>query len=476
MKDEAGAWASPEASGVPMIRSALIAALATGTFLSSAFAQVAVREATPPPPANGAVVQATQPSGGDPLLSEILSRTDRDRWNETFAVSSTASSQGAYGAASVPQSVATTTPIFARQTLAMTQDAIQSYRNIVSSGGWPVVPSGASLRLGDSGPAVTTLRRRLMVSGDLGTRAGLSPQFDSYVDAAVKRFQKRHGLPADGVLGTYSFAALNVPADIRLRQLEKNYERLANMQSELGDRRYVMVNIPGAEIEAVENGRVAQRHTAIVGRASRPTPILSSKIYELNLNPYWNAPKSIVRKDIIPLMRKNPNYLKENGIRIYDWNTKQEIPATSIDWNTEEAVDYHFKQDPGSINAMRAAKINFPNEHAVYMHDTPQQGLFDQLVRFESSGCVRVKNIRDLLTWLSKDTPGWNRGSLEATIASGNRTDAKLAEPVGVHFAYITGWSNKSGVVQFRDDIYKLDGSEQLAFGPGVPSEQTVGQ
>ena len=302
-----------------------------------------------------------------------------------------------------------------------------------------------------------------MTSGDLvKTSAGLSNQFDSYVDAAVKRFQTRHGLPADGVLGKYSFAAMNVSAPVRLGQLQTNLVRLRSMSGFLGDR-YVVVNIPAAEIEAVEGTRVAQRHTAIVGRISRQTPILNSKIYELNLNPYWTAPKSIVRKDIIPLMQKNPQYLTENKILVFDRNNN-EIAPSQINWNSDEAVDYRFRQEPGRINAMGSVKINFPNPHAVYMHDTPQQGLFNKLLRFDSSGCVRVKNVRDLLVWLAKDTSGANRSAIESIIASGERTDLKLAQPVPVYFTYISAWSTKNGVVQFRDDIYQRDGVDELAL------------
>ena len=388
----------------------------------------------------------------DPL-AEILSQSGRDLWDGQYDVTAADGERAA--------SVATTRPIFSAATLAATERAVIDYRAIVAGGGWPVVPAGQRLRLGANAPAVALLRRRLIVSGDLPTRAGISNQFDTYVDRAVKRFQARHGLPADGVLGPHSYAALNVPAGVRLRQLEINAKRLREQERPFD--RFVMVNIPGAEIEAVENGRVAQRHTAVVGRISRPTPILTSRIEELNLNPYWNAPESIVRRDIIPLMRKNPKYLQENNIRIYGPD-KQELDPRFIDWSTDEAANYHFKQDPSKINAMRAAKINFPNRHAVYMHDTPEQGLFDKLVRFESSGCVRVKNIRDLLTWLAKDTPGWSRRSLERTIAAGQRTDARLASPVGVHFTYVTAWSTGPGVVQFRDDIYKLDAEPELTL------------
>src|SRR5690606_31761331 len=185
-------------------------------------------------------------------------------------------------------------PIFSPESLNYVEQAIQRYYGIVGNGGWPVVPAANALRLGVVDPAVNILRQRLMISGDLSTRAGISPAFDTYVDAAVRRFQMRHGIPADGVMGRYSYAAMNVSAAIRLGQLETNLVRLRSMSGYLGDR-FVIVNIPAAQIEAVEAGRVVQRHTAIVGKTDRQTPILNSKINEIIVNPYWHAPESIVR-------------------------------------------------------------------------------------------------------------------------------------------------------------------------------------
>ena len=419
----------------------------TGATLASAVVLSAIGTSVLSPGINSAQAQARSPS----VIDVILNAKNRDRWSENFDARSSTS-----------KNVASTTPIFAPQTVQYLEEAITRYQQIVSNGGWPVVPAGEKLRLGSNSRAVGILRKRLMVSGDLSPRAGISNNFDTYVDAAVKRFQRRHGLPADGVLGRYSFAALNIPADIRLGQLETNLIRLRAMSGFLG-RRYLMVNIPAAQIEAVENGRVAQRHTAIVGRISRQTPILNSKIHEFNLNPYWHAPVSIVKKDIIPLMQKNPKYLAENKIRIYDAQ-KNEIDPQSINWNSDEAVNYQFRQDPGRINAMGSVKINFPNPHAVYMHDTPQQSLFSKLLRFDSSGCVRVQNVRDLLVWLARETPGWSRRSIESTIESGERIDVKLSEAVPLYFTYITAWSTQGGVVQFRDDIYQRDGVDELAL------------
>ena len=385
-------------------------------------------------------------------IDRLLQRQSKSSWSDEFD-----SRKGEVGMSQSSE------PIFSERTPALIEQAIIQYRQIVTNGGWPVVPAGSKLKLGSVSSAVPILRRRLIISGDLAATAGQSEVYDSWVDAAVRRFQARHGLPADGVLGNYTFAAMNIPASTRLMQLETNLVRLRSMSGYLGDR-YVMVNIPAAHIEAVENGRVASRHTAIVGKVDRQTPILNSKIQQINLNPYWTAPKSIVRKDIIPLMQKDPTYLQRNSIRIFGPDGS-EIPPETIDWNTEEAVNYMFRQDPGKINAMASVKINFPNPHAVYMHDTPQQGLFGRLMRFESSGCVRVQNVRDLVAWLTKDTPGWDRRQLENVIESGERVDVELTNPVPVYFTYITAWATPDGTVQFRDDIYHRDGAEELVLG-----------
>jgi L,D-transpeptidase YcbB len=388
------------------------------------------------------------------VIGEILKSTRRGNWDDQFDARA---SQG--------DKVASNLPIFSPQTVSYIEQAIGQYSNIVAQGGWPMVPATKKLRLGVVDPDVVFLRKRLMVSGDLSTSAGISEAFDTYVDQAVKRFQARHGLPADGVLGQYSYAAMNVTAPVRLGQLETNLVRLRSMSGFLGGR-YVMVNVPAAQIEAVENDRVALRHTAIVGKIDRQTPILNSKINEIIINPYWNAPESIVRKDIIPLMRKDPQYLTKSNIRVL--GPDGELDPATIDWNTEDAAKFRFRQDPGAGNAMASVKINFPNPHAVYMHDTPQQSLFSKLMRFDSSGCVRVQNVRDLVTWLLRDTPGWDRQRFEQTIKSGESTPVQLADPVPVYFTYISAWSTGDGVAHFRDDIYGRDGVEELQLSQAL--------
>jgi len=356
--------------------------------------------------------------------------------------------------------VASTLPIFSPQTISYTEQAIELYRGITAQGGWQPVPATKKLKLGVVDPDVVPLRKRLMVSGDLPQNAGISDAFDSYVDSALKRFQVRHGLPDDGVTGKYTYSAMNVSAQVRLGQLETNLVRLRSMGGFLGER-YVMVNIPAQQVEAVENGRVVLRHAAIVGKVDRQTPIVNSKINEIIVNPYWNAPVSIVRKDIIPLMRKDPNYLKDSHIRLLAPDGSEVDPMT-VDWSTEDAVKYRFRQDPGANNAMASVKINFPSPDGVYMHDTPQQSLFGKLMRFDSSGCVRVQNVRDLVTWILRDTPGWDRQHFEAAIKTGESTPIAVTNPVPVYFTYISAWSTGPGVVQFRDDIYGRDGVDEL--------------
>ncbi|WP_377295551.1 murein L,D-transpeptidase [Rhizobium sp. SGZ-381] len=410
-------------------------------------------------------VSLAAPALAQSALQDIISAPQRGTWDDQFDAN--ASSRSAVN-------VMSNNPVLGQGSPAYIQQAIVEYQNIVANGGWPqVMPGQAGMRIGTADPVVQQLRQRLMVVGDLPRSAGMSSSFDSYVDSAVKRFQARHGLPVDGVLGEYTLKALNIPAETRLGQLQTNLVRLQSMSGDLG-LRHVMVNIPAASIEAVENERVVLRNTAVVGRIDRPTHIINSKIYEVILNPYWTAPRSIIEKDIVPLMRKDPTYLTRNNIRLFD-GKGTEVPPEAVDWNAPKAPNLMFRQDPGKNNAMASTKINFHNPNNEYMHDTPQQGLFNKLMRFESSGCVRVQNVRDLVTWLLRDTAPWTRQEIERVIALRQNNPIKLAQEVPVYFVYITAWSAKDGVVQFRDDIYQRDGATELALQTKTGIEQPAG-
>ncbi|ACT56823.1 L,D-transpeptidase family protein [Candidatus Liberibacter asiaticus] len=346
-------------------------------------------------------------------------------------------------------------PIISKETIAQTEKAIAFYQDILSRGGWPELPI-RPLHLGNSSVSVQRLRERLIISGDLDPSKGLSVAFDAYVESAVKLFQMRHGLDPSGMVDSSTLEAMNVPVDLRIRQLQVNLMRIKKLLEQKMGLRYVLVNIPAASLEAVENGKVGLRSTVIVGRVDRQTPILHSRINRIMFNPYWVIPRSIIQKDMMALLRQDPQYLKDNNIHMIDEKGK-EVFVEEVDWNSPEPPNFIFRQDPGKINAMASTKIEFYSRNNTYMHDTPEPILFNNVVRFETSGCVRVRNIIDLDVWLLKDTPTWSRYHIEEVVKTRKTTPVKLATEVPVHFVYISAWSPKDSIIQFRDDIYGLD-------------------
>lgn len=385
-------------------------------------------------------------------------------------VSSQSEWQQDYDASSQLRAVRSSTPILSTQAASATEQAIRFYKDLVARGGWSSLSINSNLRIGSNSHDVIALRRRLIASGDLDPNLGSSSIYDSYVEAAVKRFQGRHGLLSTGQMSPVTLATLNVPAQTRLRQLEVNLIRLRSYSGNLGSR-YVIVNIPGARVETVENGRVYSRHAAGVGKADRQSPIMNAKITQVNFNPFWTVPASIIRKDLIPLMREQPSYLTDNKIRIFNKQGKELNPA-DVNWDSNEATNYMFRQDPGGdLNSMGFVRINIPNPYGVYMHDTPAKGVFGDDYRFVSSGCVRVQNVRGYLQFLLKENSGWNRSRIEEEFEGGQRRDVSLARPVPVYWTYITAWATPDGLVQFRNDIYNRDGI-QGASVPMMESDQ----
>ncbi|MCE1236952.1 MAG: L,D-transpeptidase family protein [Hyphomicrobiales bacterium] len=355
------------------------------------------------------------------------------------------------------------TPLLSPETVVAIEAALPMLRDQQARGGWPKIQSPMRLKVGSRSEVIARLRQRLVASGDMPpdqARMGYHDTFDSYVDAAVRRFQVRHGLRPDGVVDETVMEVMNVPIETRISQLEMNLVRIRSMSGNLGER-YIFMNIPAAELEMVEQGRVVERHNAVVGKIDRQTPILSSSVREINFHPYWHVPVSIIRKDLIPKMQTEPDYLTKNHIRIFD-NHGQEVPPEAVDWNSVQATTYSFRQDPGGDNAMSTVKVTFPNTHDVYMHDTPFKDLFGDNNRFYSSGCMRIQNIQGLVTWLLRDTPGWTPEAVANALADGQRLDAKLKTPVPVYTNYITAWATAEGIVHFRDDIYNKDGVGML--------------
>jgi murein L,D-transpeptidase YcbB/YkuD len=352
-------------------------------------------------------------------------------------------------------------PTLSPATVQHTEQVIAQFEGIVAKGGWPEVAQADRLRLGSRHPSVSALRKRLTLSGDLDASAGASDIYDSYVEAGVRRFQARHGISVDGVVREQTLRMLNVPAAVRLAQLRTNLVRLRSLSGNLGSR-FVVCNIPAARIEAIEGGVAVSRHTAVAGKVDRPSPDINSRIVEVNFNPYWTVPVSIVRRDLIPKMQAEPDYLTANKIRIFDMRG-EELTPSQINWYTEEAVNYRFKQDPGDLNSLGSMRINFPSKDGVYMHDTPAKGLFGEDMRFHSSGCVRVQNVRELVNWLLIETPNWSRQEIDAVVKSGERKDAKVSRPVPLYWVYVTAWATPDGVTQFREDIYNRDGLGPVA-------------
>jgi L,D-transpeptidase YcbB len=353
-------------------------------------------------------------------------------------------------------------PMLSSDSATATEAAMARYQQIAARGGWGTLPTNLRLKLGSRGKGVMALRQRLLASGDLDQADNVSDTYDSFTEAGVRRFQTRHGLGVTGTVGEQTVAAMNVPVETRIQQLEVNLVRLRSFSGFLGQR-YVITNIPAAQVETVENGQVVTRHAAGVGKIDRQSPIMTTKAIDINFNPFWTVPVSIIKKDLIPRMRKDMNYLSEEKIRIYN-GQGQEVQATQVNWNSEDATHFTFRQDPGAdVNSLGTVRINIANPYGVYMHDTPEKGIFGDDYRFVSSGCVRVQNVRDYITWLLRDTPGWTRDKIDEAIASGQRIDVKLAQPVPVYWVYLTAWATPDGIVNFRDDIYQKDGIQ------GVP-------
>jgi murein L,D-transpeptidase YcbB/YkuD len=333
--------------------------------------------------------------------------------------------------------------------------AMLTYSALEVRGGWPTLPAGAKLASGARGPDVTLLRQRLAVTEDLPVDKINGEVFDDALTAAVRHFQARHGLPETGSVGPGTLAALNVPVGKRLHQLAASIDRLAAMDLTFGQR-YVVVNIPSTVAEAVEGEHVVRRYVVVVGKTDRPSPTLSTMITIVNLNPTWTVPLSIAKKDIITKMRKDPGYLARMHIRPLDAQGN-EIDAKLIDWNSDRSPNFTLRQDSGTWNALGAVRIDMPNPYSVYMHDTNHKNLFSNDYRFESSGCTRVAEVRDLAAWLLADNPGWGRREIDAGIEKGQRTDIRLTHKVPVAWTYLTGWATRDGNIHFRDDIYGLD-------------------
>ncbi len=340
--------------------------------------------------------------------------------------------------------------------------ARKQLQQLKEAGGYPLLPDGETLNPTAQSDRIPMLRRRLVVSGDLSSeqKPGDPKRYDDTLVSAVISFQKRHGLAPDGRIGRRTVAALNRSVEDRIHQIDVNLERWRWLQSELGER-FIFINIADFKLEIFEGNRLIMQKRVVVGRPARRTPVFSSKMTYLVLNPYWNVPRKIAVEDILPKIIEDPAYLEKQGITVFsDWDEDARvIDPRSVDWSLYGRANFPFRlrQAPGPTNALGRIKFMFPNKFAVYLHDTPQRSLFRQLERDFSSGCIRVENVIDLADYLFKNDSHWSRKRLTQNLENGTHQVLVIPEPIAVHLVYLTAWMDETGTVQFRRDIYGRD-------------------
>jgi L,D-transpeptidase YcbB len=348
------------------------------------------------------------------------------------------------------------------------------YAEIVASGGWPKVGK-AALKKGAEGEAVVALNQRLNSEGYLraeATQGEFAAAFTTATEDALSRFQKNNGLAVTGRTDGPTLAALNVPASQRLQTIQANIPRLDIYTANLGDR-YLVVNIPAQQIEAVSGSRVYSRHNAIVGRPERPTPVVMTALKTVKFNPYWNAPASIIERDIIPRIQAGgTRVIDDMNITVFRGVGGPEIDPSSVDWDNAVADDFHFRQEPGPHNAMATAKIEFDSPFGIYLHDTPEKQLFRAGRRLFSSGCVRVEQVDVLLNWVLNGQAGYNSSRIANLAETLERIDVALIDPPQLRVAYLTAWP-VGNTIAFRNDVYDLDRTG-FTVGQPLPAGETL--
>ena len=343
------------------------------------------------------------------------------------------------------------------------QKKLIEYRALAAKGGWPSVPAGKVLKPDIEDQRILTVRKRLVTTGELPIENMDSAVFDELLVEAIKRFQKRHNLATDGVIGNKTLAAMNVPVSSRINQIIINMERYRWLKR-LRDDSLVVVNIAGFEAAAGKPGKFDVRMPVIVGKAYHKTPVFSDTIKYVDFNPFWNVPNSIARNEMLPKLKKNPNYLGTKNMRIFlGWDPdSSELDPTTIDWNNVSKKDmnrYRIRQDPGPNNALGTLKIMFPNKYSVYLHDTPSQGLFNQERRAFSHGCIRMGKPAEMAAWvLGGEEKGWTVARVNEIVASRKRQVVSLERPMSVYILYRTAFVDpEDHTLYFYEDIYDRD-------------------
>lgn len=352
----------------------------------------------------------------------------------------------------VAESLTELTP--SHQQYTQLRDALAKYREIAQRGGWPAVPADIKLKPGQRSPHVAAVAGRLAASGDYtGAVPGPDAEYGSELQEAVKRFQRRHGLEPDAVVGRAVAAQMNVPADARVRQIALNLERWRWLPAKLGDR-HVLVNIPEYRLEIWEGSQVPLSMRVVVGKKDTPTPIFADDMTYVVFSPYWNVPPDIVKNETVPSALRDPAFLQRTNMEVLDKSGKPVDPE-SVD--LESLGDYRFRQRPGSSNSLGLVKFMFPNQYNVYLHDTPADSLFARATRSFSHGCVRVEQPDRLAQYVLGDQPEWTPERIADAMHAGTEKTVKLTRALPVYLGYWTARVSADGIVQFRDDVYGID-------------------
>ncbi|MBW2636621.1 MAG: L,D-transpeptidase family protein, partial [Deltaproteobacteria bacterium] len=338
---------------------------------------------------------------------------------------------------------------------------LMHYSYIARRGGWEPISEGPAMRRGDRGKRVELLRKHLVLTEDIRFEGEKNRDiFDEDLEAAVVRYQRRHGLSADGVVGPETLAWHNIPADELVKKIRLNMERWRWLARDRGEI-YIVVNIADFKLDVINNDESELSMRVIVGTNYRRTPVFSSGINRIIVNPYWYVPPHIAVTDVLPEVKKNPDYLAEKKMRIYkSWNSvNHEIDPATIDWPqvNAENFDYMFRQDPGPLNPLGKIKFLFPNKFSVYLHDTPARNLFEMTRRGFSSGCIRLEKPAELADYLLKGEEEGNREDVAEAIEAGDAKVYYLPEPVPLYLIYWTAWVDNDMQLNFRDDIYNRD-------------------
>jgi murein L,D-transpeptidase YcbB/YkuD len=353
------------------------------------------------------------------------------------------------------------------------RDALAWMRALAGIGEWPKLPDGPKLEKGQQAPAIVILQRQLILLGDLHASVAETEHFDATLELAVKAFQARHGLDVDGVIGGDTRRALNISPTQRVKQIILNMERLRWLDDDLGPR-YVLVNIASFELIAVNQNKIVLRSAVVVGREYRRTPIFSDQIINLVLSPSWTPPPRLARLDVLPKIKANPAYLREQGFRVFDgWRADaRELNADAINWRAVTADNLHFRlrQDPGPHSALGGVRFSLTNSSGIYLHDTPHKELFSKHRRAFSSGCIRVAKAAELALFALDNNANWPPERLAQAMTSAETEVVKLAKPLPVHIIYRTAWVDGAGAMQFRDDIYGRDALLRTALKLDAPA------